>query len=186
MTVKNMLSTIRVLLYFNSVVKRGKLILTGEENGIKSSNLSKLFTDFEKENNFEILSRNSRGAKPTTAGLELYMLTEELANTIQKIQDFLKHNSKLKAVSLYLPDNLEFPCLTEFTDEYPYINVLYSQNHNNADVIVDYNEPAKLPHRTIVKYQFGGFFNQTIWVSCDEYNEEAAKLVTFIISRWPQ
>ena len=47
MNIKQKLALIKIILYFNDILRKGNISNSAEENGIKQSNLSRLITDFE-------------------------------------------------------------------------------------------------------------------------------------------
>ena len=57
MNIKQKLALIRVMLYFNAILRKGKISKAAEENGIKQGNLSHLITDFEKSSGILLLQR---------------------------------------------------------------------------------------------------------------------------------
>ena len=78
MNIKQKLALIRVMLYFNAILRKGKISKAAEENGIKQGNLSHLITDFEKSSGILLLQRSNQGVIPTPRGLKISRLTEQL------------------------------------------------------------------------------------------------------------
>lgn len=70
MNIKQKLALIRVMLYFNAILRKGKISKAAEENGIKQGNLSHLITDFEKSSGILLLQRSQSGRHPDTAGIK--------------------------------------------------------------------------------------------------------------------
>ena len=74
MNIKQKLALIKIILYFNDILRKGKISKSAEENGIKQSNLSRLITDFEKASGVTLLQRSNQGVIPTPQGMRISQL----------------------------------------------------------------------------------------------------------------
>lgn len=86
MNIKQKLALIRVMLYFNAILRKRKISKAAEENGIKQGNLSHLITDFEKSSGILLLQRSNQGVIPTPRGLKISRLTEQLEQSLRELE----------------------------------------------------------------------------------------------------
>ena len=185
MNIKQKLALIRVMLYFNAILRKGKISKAAEENGIKQGNLSHLITDFEKSSGILLLQRSNQGVIPTPRGLKISRLTEqleqslrELEKAVQNIRAFMNEERIETMVAHYrsiveqyiwkMPDILNLP-ITK--DEYNLIA------ENIPEEIEDnyrrYNESYKYPMPFFIgtpSMQNGAL--QLNWDSSYDFNAE--------------
>ena len=91
MNIKQKLSLIKCLLYFDAVLKNGKISKVAQENGIKQANLSHLLTDFEKAFGINLFQRSNQGVTPTNQGLFIAKIADKIEKNITQNVNFMNN-----------------------------------------------------------------------------------------------
>ena len=118
MNIKQKLALIRVMLYFNAILRKGKISKAAEENGIKQGNLSHLITDFEKSSGILLLQRSNQGVIPTPRGLKISRLTEQLEQSLRELEKAV-HPEPRGSIKFCLAPDLNLKNLSQFQKQHP-------------------------------------------------------------------
>lgn len=178
MSVKTKSILFRDLLYLREVVEHTNINTTAEKNGIKTSNLSKIIKDLENITQKQLFHRSNKGVLPTGEAMKLSVLISELEKLFDNISKELFKQENKKSLALYIPDNMEIKNLNLFKQS----EITFSQDKNNADVIISYKKPENSQKLIVVENYIGTDFKQKIWVSAVN-SKQAIELARFIIGQ---
>ena len=180
MNIKQKLSKIKTLLYFNAVLKSGKISKVAQENGIKQANLSHLLTDFENATGITLLQRSNQGVTPTNQGLFIAKIADKIEKNIQEIEKILTPISKAQ-INFYLSPELELKNLTEFENQHPTYQILSVSSPKAADIAILTQEPSWPCEYTT--FTTRGNISQKLWLICRMDKPQAASLYDFIMKQ---
>ena len=180
MNIKQKLALIRVMLYFNAILRKGKISKAAEENGIKQGNLSHLITDFEKSSDILLLQRSNQGVIPTPRGLKISRLTEQLEQSLRELEKAV-HPEPRGSIKFCLAPDLNLKNLSQFQKQHPSWEISPCPVPENADIAVLTRAPDwKCEYTT---FSTGGNVSQKLWIVCRMDKPEAVTLYDFIIQQ---
>lgn len=176
MSIKLKSSLFRDLLYLNEVIKYSQINAAAEQNGIKSSNLSKIIKNIEDLTQQKMFIRTNKGLTPTIEALKLSEQIIKMENCFNEMSDNLLNYHFEKKLKLCIPENMQLKNLHLFKDAI----LVYTKEETLADVIVSYNKPQNAEELIVVENFIGTDFVQKIWISAKNC-PTALNLARFII-----
>lgn len=160
---------VRRMLCFQEAGNCGSISKAAEKNCMKQSNFSVNIRDLEDNFGEKLLTRVYNGIKLTEAGREVYMLSFELTNVLNKINNAkIKSSGGAGAIRLWTSDGLGTGYLSksfpEFYLNYPNVNIevicsLEMPRLDQFDMAVVYEKPESSQLVTVGEYNltFGLF-----------------------------
>lgn len=160
---------VRRMLCFQEAGNHGSISKAAEKNCMKQSNFSVNIRELEENFGEKLLTRVHNGIRLTEAGREVYMLSFELTNILNKIDNAkIKSCSGAGAIRLWTSDGLGTGCLSksfpEFYLNYPNVNIdvicsLEMPRLDQFDMAVVYEKPESSRLVTVGEYNlvFGLF-----------------------------
>lgn len=178
MSIKQKLSLLKNLLYFNAVLKNGKISKVAQENGIKQANLSHLITDFEEAFGISLLHRSNQGVYPTKQGLLISKIAEKIEKNIQDFEKLIAPKQK-EQINFYLSPELSLKNLADFEDMHPTYDINYTLSPQEADFAILAQEPTWNCEYTTFTTQ--GNISQKLWLTCRMDKPQAVALYDFTV-----
>ena len=132
MIIKSKMLIIKSMLYLSAIIQNGTISLTAEENGIKSTNLSKMIKEFEEMIGLKLLTRNQSGMNPTSEGLKLCKLMEGIEDFFTQLQEIQQETKTKQEIKLYVQDSFSVN-LDNFSSGY-LVNI--TKNLNDCQVAI--------------------------------------------------
>lgn len=180
MNIKQKLALIKIILYFNDILRKGKISKSAEENGIKQSNLSRLITDFEKASGVTLLQRSNQGVIPTPQGMRISQLARRLEQNLEELEKVICPQNRGK-IKFYLAPDLNMKNLAEFRRKHPSWEITDCPTAQNADLAVLTAAPNWDCEYTTLST--GGNISQKLWILCRMDKREAVALYDFIVQQ---
>lgn len=179
MSVKYKTTLFRDLLFFQEIIRHGKISEAAEKNGIKSSNLSRIVKNLELRLGKQLFYRNNRGMVPTAAALKLSENIKNCEHLFDQLSDRISDNAKQTCLKLYHPENISFSNLSDFEQSFN-TTIQKTSNKADADVIVDYAEPQNSQDMICVELNIGKNVTHYVWI-CSINKSVALELLRFIV-----
>ncbi|MBQ9035117.1 MAG: LysR family transcriptional regulator [Alphaproteobacteria bacterium] len=183
MNIKNYITLIRGILYVQEIIRCKSINKAAEENNIKTSNLSIIINDFEKEIGTKLFKRSSQGCVPTNEGYKIAELALEFKKQVQKINDWRENiYSKNRMLNIYISPNLQLSDWSEFEKKHQNIKLNFVEEDIMADVKISNIPPAS----SLEKYtelHIGNSLKQKIWIYCNERTPKALEFFDFIVAK---
>ena len=176
MSIKLKASLFRDLLYVNEVVKFSQINAAAEQNGIKSSNLSKIIKNLEDLTQQKLFIRTNKGLAPTIEAIKLSEQITKIENCFDEMSANILNRHFEKKLKLFIPDNIQIKNLHTYKEAL----LIYTKDENSADVIVSYQKPQNANNLIVVENTVGSDFIQKIWISAKN-TTLALNLSRFII-----
>ena len=176
MSIKSKAILFRNFLYLNDVVKVLQINKSAENNGIKSSNLSKIIKDLEDITGKKLFIRTNKGLIPTQDAIALSDNISKLESSFNQLTEQILKKESNETLSLYLPDNIEI----KNTPAFNFSAFLICKDINKADVIVSYSKPDNCDNLIVTENYIGDNLKQKIWV-CSINSPSALNLAQSII-----
>lgn len=180
MNIKQKLSKIKTLLYFNAVLKNGKISKVAQENGIKQANLSHLLTDFENATGITLLQRSNQGVTPTQQGILISKIATNIENNLQELEKLITPKDT-KQIKIFLSPELCLKNLNEFENQHPTYKVIIISSPQEADLSILTQEPLWSCEHT--KLTTPGNLSQKLWLTCKMDKPQAVSLYDFIMKQ---
>lgn len=180
MNIKQKISIIKSLLYFNAILKEGKISKVAQENGIKQANLSHLITEFEAAFGISLLQRSNQGVSPTNQGLLVAKIADKMERNLQEVEKLITPQEKEK-INFFISPDLELKNLAEFENRHPTFKIILTTSPQEADVAVLTQEPIWAKEYTGVTTK--GNISQKLWLTCRMEKPQAVALYDFIVKQ---
>jgi len=173
MSVKKKLILFKYLLYVKEIVEAGSITEAAENNGIKSSNLSKVIQDAENLFGRSLFSRAAHGMIPSVDALEMVRVARKMDDCLNEVTTSFKNVGKI--VKLYVAPGILIKNLSDFQGVF-----IETLEENEADVIVSNIKPLASDQLISTENRVGKDVVQSVWV-CAKNSSQAILLARFII-----
>lgn len=182
MNVKSDTYLIRALLYFCEIIQNHNISKTAEKNGIKSSNLSILIRDLEKQIGAPLLYRTSHGTMPTPMGQKLYEIVSQVRPIITNIEQY-SHTFRQspQPLDLYVAPNLHLDNYDNFALNNPDVILNFVNSESVADVSLLNYKPTN-PNFSYTEVTIGSILTQKIWIVCHNEKPQSFRFFDFIVA----
>ncbi len=178
MNIKQKLSIIKFALYFNDVIREGKISNSAQKNGIKAGNLSKIISDFEAIIKIPLLQRGNKGVYPTNYGLKISEAISRMEQDIEDIESFIRIYPDTQLKYHFAP-GMTLKSLDVFQQEHPGWNLISCDDAKEAHLAILTTAPTWNCEQTCL--QTSGNISQKLWITCQMDKAEAVLFYDFII-----
>ncbi len=178
MNTKQKIALLKAALYFNAVIKEGKISKAAQKNGIKPGNLSRIISEFETAAKIPLLQRGNKGVRPTNYGFKIAGLVLSLEQKIEELEKFIKISPNI-CLRYHASPGIILNSLEDFQRQHPQWQLLPCATPQEAHLAILSEEPAWECEYTCL--QTPGNISQKLWITCKMDNPEAVLFYDFII-----